>query len=199
MQGVSKMKFFNTEPYDLEAVKQSLSQAVETGFIRVLEQHHDFLEESIDVLLSKNTLPQEKQLHLVRFLHLIAMHANAEEETLYVGLKNAAEKLARVEGAAAQDEHEIAMQLSDELKEMGFERIWSEAIEAKSHVIAGLVQNHIEEEEREIFKTAENQISDEDLDALRDQYIEKCKTYLDEEMGVLYRSPLDRSRPSAAL
>ena len=176
------MNLFNTEAYTLSEVKESLSEDYNLAFAPLLEKHHDFLEESISVILAKETGPNVKQAHLGRFLHLLAMHAKAEEETLYIGLKSASDKLARIEGTAAQDEHDLAMQLSDELKDMGFDSNWSEEIEAKAQVIAGWVQNHIKEEEHEIFKTAKKDIAEEEMESFRDDYLEKCKTYLEEEM-----------------
>jgi hemerythrin-like domain-containing protein len=195
------MNFFKTETHTLDEVKTSLDQDINTSFIALLEKHHDFLEESISVLMSRDAAEEEKQRHLGRFLHLINMHAKAEEETLYLGLMNSVEKLPRVEGNALQDEHDIAFVLADELRELNFDRRWNEAIEAKAQVLAGLVQNHIKEEESEVFKTAKREISADEFESLRDDYLDKCKLYLEDEMHEPFTggNHMDLNRPSSAV
>ena len=191
------MRIFKSQVHPLLDVRASLERDDDMSFISLMEKHHDFMKESIRVLLDKECLPNEKQAQLGRFLHLLAMHSKAEEETLYLALKTAGLKLARVEGARAQDEHDIAAQLSDELKDTEFESIWTEEIEAKAQVLANLVFNHMEEEETETFGTAKKDLSREELKVLRDEYVDRCRFHLDEELSV---SPtvMNENRPNRA-
>lgn len=171
---------FSTEPHTFEDIKESLdlASADRTGFIDLLKKHHDFLKESIKILMDPNRSEEDKRLNLTRFYRLVEMHGKAEQETLYVHLKKNSLKLARLEGLGGQDEHDIAFQLEDELKEMGYPLKWTEEIEAKAIRAAGLVKNHIKEEESTMFSIAKKCISDSDFEGMRVDYIQKCRTYL---------------------
>ena len=175
---------FQGDLLSMQEIRQTISedQKTKSDFIGLLEKHHDFLEESIAVLTDKEASSAEKQVHLTRFIHLLFMHGKAEEETLYQSLKHAEEKEARLEGIAGQDEHDVAFQMAKELKAMDFEVSWSEEIDAKAKVLASLVQNHINEEETEMFTIAENAIAPIKMDVISGFYLEKCKVYLDEEI-----------------
>ena len=145
------------------------------------------------VLMDKDAAPRNKQRHLSRFLDLLDMHGRAEEETLYRCLMRNPSKEARLEGLGGQDEHDIAYQLGQELRQLNFEFAWSESIDAKAKVVASLMANHIKEEERKMFSIAQNDIETDELRALTDEYIEKCKYYLDVAMNTPKNSFLDTS------
>ena len=170
----------SSEPRPLEELKESitLNRDDTQDFISILEDHHDYLEESISVLMSHEATDLEKQTHLTRFLKVLDMHAKAEEETLYVALKAADDKNARVEGFFGKDEHEVADRLANELKAMGFDISWSEVIDAKAKVLAGLVKNHIKEEETEMFAIAKETLAYEKMTELAAQYLDKADQYL---------------------
>jgi hemerythrin-like domain-containing protein len=156
----------------------------------LLEKHHEFLKESIPVLLDKVAPTDEKQHHLTRFLHLWNMHSKAEEETLYPALLNAPEREAHIEGLVCLDEHKIAKNFADELQNSDYESYWSEEVDAKAKVLANTVQNHIREEERHQFSVAKRDIHPDILIELSSEYLERCKHYLDLEI-VAFHKPLD--------
>ena len=164
----------------VEEIRQSLSEdrQDEMNFIDLLKKHHDFLEESISVLTDKNAEVVDKQFHLDRFIKLLDMHGMAEQETLYIALKDNEKKEARLEGFGGQDEHDVAFQVSDELIGMNFAEDWTEEVDAKAKVVANMVKNHIKEEESMMFSIAKSDISEEQLNALTDSYIDKCLTQL---------------------
>jgi hemerythrin-like domain-containing protein len=172
------------EPHSLEDVRTSLddTDSSELDLISLLEVHHDYLNESISVLIDRNAFPSEKQLHLTRFSHLLMMHAKAEEETLYRSLQRADTREARLEGLAGQDEHNIAYQLIRELQDLSSGLTWSEDIDAKARVVAEVMANHIREEEGQMFPTAKRRVSGEELHSLSFEYLQKCKKFLDMEM-----------------
>lgn len=150
----------------------------ETGFIPLLKEHHDFLKESINVIMdSKPSIP-EKREHLSRFFNLLEMHGKAEQETLYVHLQQNTEEEARLEGLCGQDEHDIAFQLRDEIVAMNYKTQWNDEIAAKAKVVAVLVKNHMKEEESVMFPIAKNDLSDEEMEQMRLDYIAKCRSYL---------------------
>jgi len=168
--------------HSLEDVRISLEDETieENDFLSVLEKHHGFLEESISVLMDIEAEDFEKQEHLNRFFRLFEMHAKAEQETLYIHLRQNIEKEARIEGFGGQDEHDMAFQLEDELLEMGYPSRWTEAIAAKARVAATLVKNHLKEEEHIMFPIAKNDLDDVEFETMRVEYIAKCKFYLDD-------------------
>ena len=66
-----------------------------------------------------------------------------------------------------------------EFKCLGVEKSWSEEIDAKMYVLANLVKNHIAQEEQRIFQIIENFIPETTLMDLTDDYLDKCRIYLD--------------------
>lgn len=169
-----------TEPHTLDQVHASIETDLkkETGFITVLKEHHYFLEESINVIIDPTATIPEKRSHLGRFLSLLEMHAQAEQETLYIHLQQNIEEDARLEGLAGQDEHEIAFQIRDELIAMNYKTQWNDEIAAKAKVLATLVKNHIKEEESVMFHIAKKDLNEAEMDEMRIEYLDKCRSYL---------------------
>lgn len=169
-----------TEPHTLQQVRASIDidAKEEKSFLSLLKEHHDFLKESIKVIMdSKSSIP-EKRAHLTRFFNLVEMHGKAEQETLYVHLQQNTEEEARLAGLSGQDEHDIAFQLRDELVEMNYKTQWNDEIAAKAKVVATLLKNHIKEEESAMFSIAKNDLTDDELESMRLEYIAKCRSYL---------------------
>jgi hemerythrin-like domain-containing protein len=166
--------------HTLQQVRASIDTDAqdETGFIPLLEEHHDFLKESIKVIMDSKASIPDKREHLSRFFNLLEMHAKAEQETLYVHLQQNTEEEARLEGLCGQDEHDIAFQLKDELLAMNYKTQWNDEIASKAKVVATLVKNHIKEEESIMFSIAKNDLTDEEMEQMRLEYIAKCRSYL---------------------
>lgn len=178
-----------TEPHTLDEIRASLDKdmANHKQLVPLLKEHHNYLEESISYLLGDDSTDFQKQEHLERFFRLLEMHGKAEQETLYRHLKENSEKEARIEAFSGENEHEIAFQLEEELTGMGYKTEWTEVIEAKAKVVATLVKNHIKEEEHTMFTIAESHMTEEELELLRDAYVQKCIGYLvSERAGGVY-------------
>lgn len=173
-------EMFSNEPHSFDDIAESLNldSALETDLISLLEKHHDYIEESIEVLMDQDATEAQKKLHLKRFYRLVEMHGKAEEETLYVYLKNNADKFARIEGLGGKEEHDLAFQLESELTQLGYPSQWNEEIEAKAIRAAALLKNHIKEEESMMFQIAERYLSAAEFESMRSEYIQKCKLYL---------------------
>lgn len=169
-----------TEPHTLAYIRASIDKDVEkeTKFISSLIEHHDFLKESITVIVDPMATIPDKREHLSRFFNLFEMHAKAEQETLYVHLQQNVEEEARLEGLAGEDEHEIAFQIRDDLVRMNYKTQWNDEIAAKAKVVSVLVENHIKEEESVMFPIAEEYLSDSEMEQMRVEYLKKCRTYL---------------------
>ncbi len=176
-------KTFQGEPHPLEEIRRSLSvdQNKNKDFIDILESHHAYLGESISTLIDDEASTSEKQIHLTRLIHLLKMHARAEEETLYQHLFQVSDKDARRQGFAGRIEHDIILAQAKELAQVNFEKNWSEEIEAKAKVMAQILRNHMEEEENEMFPLVQNALELEMLEELKIPYLEKCKAYLETE------------------
>lgn len=174
-----------SEPHSIEEIRRALhTPEVEAGgLLALIERHHDFLQESIVVLLDHQAEGREKQLHLTRLVKLLKMHAQSEQEILYSNLIQHSVQEARLEGMAAQDEHNLAFQLVNELKIQNFETLWTEDIEAKARVLSSLIANHILEEESELFPVVRREMSKEDLSLMATEYIRRCKLHLDEDLA----------------
>jgi len=188
-------ELFQGEPHSLVEVEEALEVARinKMDFMALLKEHHDYLEESINIIMSKDATDTDKQVNLIRFFRLVEMHGKAEEETLYVHLRFNREREARLEGYGGQDEHDLAFQLEDELLRMGYLTTWNEEIAAKAKVVAVLVKNHIKEEESTMFPIALKDLNVSEIEVMRDDYVRKCKTYLS-EFKTTANGNVDRSR-----
>lgn len=169
--------------YEKETLKQlriSLDEEDdETSVIPILENHHKYLKAYISILMADSTSSRDKQATATLFFPILNMHARAEEEILYHALKDATNKDVRLEALRGQNEHELMYELVDELKLMGAETSWSEAIDAKMYVLADLVKKHLKQEEQTIFQMVEKYIPESTLMDLTDDYLDRCKMYLD--------------------
>lgn len=154
----------------------------ETSIIPILENHHKYLKEYISILMDAETSAKDKQATATLFFPILNMHAKAEEEVFYHTLKNSTSKEVRMEGLHGEDEHQIAYELVDELKLMGAETSWSEEIDSKMRVLTGLLKNHLKEEEQVMFPMVEKMIPESKLMDLTDEYLDRCKIYLDMAM-----------------
>jgi hemerythrin-like domain-containing protein len=188
-----------TESEMLEELRLSIEEDSQNlpKFIGLLKKHHDYLQTGISILTDKEATVLEKQASLAQFLHVLNMHAQAEEETLYETLHHHENKDARLEGIAGQDEHDLAYQLGGELKDMAFEKIWSEEVDAKAKVLATLVLNHLQEEETTMFPIAQKSMGTDELNQLALDYLELCKSYLEIEINTPFQ-PSQNQSPSAS-
>ena len=173
-------EMIRTQPHTLDEVRASLYEdlAEHKQLVPLLKEHHDYLQESISYILDNDSTDFQKQEHLERFFRLVEMHAKAEEETLYEHLKQNTSIEGRVEGLSGKTEHDIVFQLEAELNRMNYKNNWTEEIEAKAKVAAVQIKNHINEEEDTMFSIAESHMTQEELEQIRDVYIQKCISYL---------------------
>jgi hemerythrin superfamily protein len=92
----------------------------------------------------------------------LEMHTTIEEEIFYPAVKGLETKKADEMVAEAYEEHHVVKLLLKELPTVDPE---DERFEAKMTVLSELVEHHADEEEEEMFKTAER-LGDEELRAL---------------------------------
>lgn len=164
-------------------LRQSLNEEdIDSGIIPLMRQHHKYLNEYIDMISSTHLNSKEKQKIVSIFLHIFAMHAKAESDVFYPALAHATLVTLRHEGLKGFDEHEITFEIIEELKALNYEKNWSEEIDAKVKILAGFIKSHIQEEEKIMYPMAKDHLTKAELISLADNYLTKCKTYLDLEM-----------------
>lgn len=175
------------EPHTFNEIRTMIEDAriAEVGFVEILQQHHRFLNESVTILVDRDSLPVEKQIHLDRFIRLWEMHGHAEEETLYRSLKRHENHGVHREALVGQDEHDLAFRLADELKASGYMNEWTDDIDAKAQVLANLVASHLLEEEGVTFPIAKKALLAGELQVLASDYLDLCEFYLDGDSRIL--------------
>ncbi|MBC7397790.1 MAG: hemerythrin domain-containing protein [Bdellovibrionales bacterium] len=182
----------NTEGNTLENLKVSLEHDLNSQphLLAVLEKHHDFLDESLSVLVDPNANLEDKKLHLMRFVHVINMHGRAEEETLYPKLMQSGSREARFQAHVSKTEFDLAFQLSDEIRDLEQKEDWSDEVDAKTKVMASLVRTHLREEERLLFPLAKKTLDPEVIEQMTLVYLDKCIQYLE---LVIDSQPVDQN------
>lgn len=174
------------EPHKIEEIRDELvkTHPEDADLYNLIRDHHDYLKESISILMDVEADVGKKKIHLNRFLTLLDMHTVAEEETLYEELKDNLDKTARIEALSAQREHDVAKELAAELRSLQLSQTWSEELDAKSKVIASLVMHHIDEEEGDLFEVAKNDITPQVAADLGLKYLDRCKTLLTDALEI---------------
>lgn len=89
----------------------------------------------------------QKKLAYAEFERVLSNHAKAEQESLYIHMKN--EDDLCIEGLEGDTEHALADQLMKEIDSIkNDDNLWM----AKVKVLAELVDHHVKEEEKEVLK-----------------------------------------------
>lgn len=136
---------------------------------------HKPIKELIMILKDPKATFATKQPAFEEFELLLSSHAKAEEETLYVHLKEVDDL--RIEGLEGDTEHAIADQLMLEVNESeGDEDVWM----AKVKVLAEVVDHHVKEEEKEVLKEARKEFSADEQMAIGEEYLELLNKYRQE-------------------
>lgn len=169
----------------LREIKFSLNEERGMSFFTLLKTHHNAIRQCIPTLIDGTTSIEDKQQTLPLFFKLFRMHAKAEEETLYLSLKEADLQEARLEGLVGQDEHDLVLELFDDLTKMGYESQWSVEIDAKIKVLTELIKGHLRQEENEIFAIAQKALGEDVIESLVDKYVDKCETYLNIDLKIV--------------
>lgn len=140
--------------------------------IELILNDHVPLKALIETLKDDKLKRRAKEGPFEEFVFLLTGHAKAEEKTLYVAMKNF-ESL-KVQSFEGDTEHGIADQLVQEINSASDDHEWL----AKVKVLAESVEHHIEEEEEEILKKVESQISEPIRMAIGAEYTLLLQEYL---------------------
>jgi hypothetical protein len=129
--------------------------------LKLLERDHAAVTELLESYPNL-TDPGDKETLVARLIVELVIHARVEEGLFYPALRRANVVAALIDEADV--EHDLAKTLMRDLHGIKAD---APRYDAKLSVLASLVEHHIEEEERRIFKAARH--SDVDLSALGGQ------------------------------
>jgi hemerythrin-like domain-containing protein len=138
----------------------------------------------------EEAMQEEKHAIAERFCKLLSLHMQIEEELLYPEAHEAlGSDSLRV--SIAQIEHAVMRDLVSQLEDM--DEV-DELFEAKMHVLAQLLREHIDEEENSIFPALEHTAMD--LDTLGEQLARRKQELSgDEELVIAYEYEEDEPAP----
>lgn len=115
--------------------------------VDLILRDHKPIKELILVLKDSEVAIGKKRSSFHEFHQLLSNHAKAEEQTLYVEMKNSDDL--RIESFEGDIEHKLADRLMSEVNEIKND---NDMFTAKVKVLAELVEHHIAEEENEVLK-----------------------------------------------
>lgn len=133
---------------------------------------HKPIKELLLILKDPEISIAKKRPAFEEFEKVLTNHAKAEEESLYVHLKQTNELC--VEGIEGDTEHEIAERLMSEVNESrDDENTWM----AKVKVLAEVVDHHVKEEEKEILKDVRKEFDLEKRNEIGELYSRLMREY----------------------
>ncbi|PIT99273.1 MAG: hypothetical protein COT74_09705 [Bdellovibrionales bacterium CG10_big_fil_rev_8_21_14_0_10_45_34] len=149
----------------------------ESGDIATLIlRDHKPIKELISILKDSDTSFKKKYPAFAEFEGTLTSHAKAEEESLYVHLKEVDDL--RINALEGDTEHAIAEQLIKEVNESeGDEDSWM----AKVKVLAEVVEHHVKEEEKELLKQVRNTFDSEERQEIGELYSQLLNQYREDE------------------
>ncbi len=113
---------------------------------------HEPIKRLILTLKDPEIAFSKKHLAYKEFERALSSHAKAEEESLYVHMKN--EDDFRIEGLEGDTEHGLADQLMKEIDQIENDGdLWM----AKVKVLAEVVDHHVKEEEKDVLKQVQKE------------------------------------------
>jgi hemerythrin superfamily protein len=131
---------------------------------QLLKRQHRQVESLFKKLL-KVEETEERQTLVEEIRRALALHMRIEEEVFYPAVRQVETKKAEETVLEAYEEHHVAKLAMEELPRVDPS---DERFHAKVTVLQELIQHHVEEEEKEMFKLAKK-LGAEELDALADQ------------------------------
>jgi len=117
---------------------------------------------------TKKSAPKKREALFQKLRAELVPHMKAEEETFYPPLMS--KKEAREDAMEGMEEHHVSEMVLKELENMGKgEDQWG----AKMGVFKELVEHHIKDEEKKVFKSAEKALSSDEFQIIMKQFEEE--------------------------
>jgi hemerythrin superfamily protein len=147
----------------------------EGEILSLIKQHHQPLKDLIEVLKDSEASLSERKSAFEEFAPLLASHAKAEEEVLYVAMKNNEEL--REDGFEGDVEHIMADQLLEEIPRTTDEDLWS----ARVKVLAEMIEHHVKEEEQDMFPEIRKELEESERVELGSVYNQRYEELLSKD------------------
>ncbi len=145
--------------------KANVDNVEQVDITQLIIRDHEPIKEMLVTLKDPDVSVEERETIYAEFETLLMAHAQAEEESLYVHMKEQ-DKL-RTEGLEGDTEHAIAAQLMKEIDQVkDDEDTWT----AKVKVLAELVEHHVQEEE-EVLEAVRNELDAETRIEIGKEYL----------------------------
>lgn len=149
--------------------------AREETIYEVLEREHREVRDLISKL--ENAHGNEERRSLVDRLHMeLLAHAQAESETLYAALGEFDETREQVE--EFERDHDVMRRQLEDLDDLHPTDHASESWQAKLEDLRTHVEQHVEEEEEDLFDEAGNLLTNEQAQDLARQFLEVKQEHL---------------------
>jgi len=132
-------------------------------FSRIREEHRELLAIT-DALIGADPATHRKAMNELTMR--ITTHMNAEEQTIYQAFEEL-DPIPRSLAFRHEQEHHIAKFLMNELQEKVRDQdVWA----AKLQVFQGIIQRHVESEERTMFDLAGDYFTDAEIQKITNEF-----------------------------
>jgi hemerythrin superfamily protein len=135
------------------------SEVESTDILDTLKKEHDEVKELLGNLSDAETPAQRRSL-VQKIKKALVPHTKAEEKIVYDAVIALRDKDAKMDGHEGYLEHEWASKTLQRLE--GISNAASPEHKAAGKVLKELVEHHIDEEERNVWKDVKEHFSDED-------------------------------------
>jgi hemerythrin superfamily protein len=135
-------------------------------FFQMLKKDHAKVKVILGQLKeTKESAPKKREALFQKLRAELVPHMKAEEETFYPPLMS--KKEAREDALEGMEEHHVSEMVLKELEKMGKgEDQWG----AKMGVFKELVEHHIKDEEKKVFKSAEKALGHDEIQNIMKQF-----------------------------
>jgi hemerythrin superfamily protein len=139
------------------------SDVESTDILDTLKKEHDEVKDLMENLSDAETPAQRRSL-VQKIKAALVPHTKAEEKVVYDAVIALRDKDAQMDGHEGYLEHEWAAKTLQRLE--GITNASSPEHKAAGKVLKELVEHHIDEEERNVWKDVKEHFSDEDRQAM---------------------------------
>jgi hemerythrin superfamily protein len=135
------------------------NDAENADILDTLKQEHDELKSLLVDLQDAQTATQRKSL-IKKIKAALVPHAKAEEKVVYNAVIALKDKAAQIDGEEGYLEHELAAKTLQRLESLA--NATSPEHKAAGKVLKELLEHHIDEEERNVWKDVKQHFSDDE-------------------------------------
>jgi len=156
----------DTRKAALKAVGVQPKEA-EQDLLDTLKSEHDEVKALLEDLQNADTAPQRRAL-VQKIKQALVPHTKAEEKVLYAAIIGLKDKDAQADGYEGGIEHDLAAKTLQKLDAILNAK--SPEHKAVAKVLKELIEHHIQEEERNVWRDARKHFPDEDRIAMNRRY-----------------------------